>query len=734
MAGTVGAPPLPSDPAEFAAEPTAELANAGEPRVPLHLFALKHGDTFVVADAFGDILGEGDGLFRDDTRVLSRFRLTLGGKAAVAPAARGSARTTCCSPPTSPTTRCRRSAASRRRRACIHVERARLLWEDRLYERLRLTNFAERPAVVPLGLSFAADFRDMFEVRGTRRRARGDPLPAEVTADTVLLRYRGLDGVVRASALAFSERPHRLEAGEAVFLVRLDPGARREIYVEVAGDATTAAPSRVRFRAAMARARFAMRAARRRGATIRTSGRLFNEWMGKSRADLALLTTELPTGPYPYAGIPWFSTPFGRDAIVTALQMLWLDPSLARGVLTFLARAPGDRDLGVPGRGPRQDHARDPQGRDGGPARAPVRPLLRRGRHDAAVRDAGRRLRGPHGRPRRSSGSCGPLCARPWIGSRALGRRTATASSPTPAGRRAGSPTRAGRTASDSVFHADGTDAVGPIALVEVQGYAYAAFGAMAELAERRGEPEQAAHWRARGEALRAAVEARFWVEEQGYYALALDGDGRPCRVRGSNAGHLLFAGLPTRERAGRVAAQLLAPALQLGLGHPHARRRGGALQPDVLPQRLGLAARHGAVRRGPVPLRRARGRGPARERPVRGRGRGFDMRLPELFCGFGRSAGAAPIAYPVACLPQAWASGAVFMLLQACLGLRIDGWGGTVHVDRPRLPTGIDRLTIRRLVVGGAMVDLTFQRVGDRVAVFPEGRDPSPVPLLLHA
>jgi glycogen debranching enzyme len=110
------------------------------------------------------------------------------------------------------------------------------------------------------------------------------------------------------------------------------------------------------------------------------------------------------------------------------------------------------------------------------------------------------------------------------------------------------------------------------------------------------------------------------------------------------------------------------------------------------------------------------------------------DMRLPELFCGFPRAAGEAPIAYPVACLPQAWSSGAVFMLLQACLGLSIDGWGGTIHVERPRLPIGIDRLTIHRLTVGSAVVDLTFQRVGNRVAAFPEGQDPSPVPLLLHS
>jgi glycogen debranching enzyme len=255
----------------------------------------------------------------------------------------------------------------------------------------------------------------------------------------------------------------------------------------------------------------------------------------------------------------------------------------------------------------------------------------------------------------------------------------------------------------------------------------------MAGLAERRGEPGEAAHWRARGEGLRAAVEARFWVEELGYYALALDGDGRPCRVRGSNAGHLLFAGLPTRERAGRVAAQLLAPAFNSGWGirtlaagekrfNPMSYHNGSVWPHDTALCAAGLS-RYGE-REGVVRLV-----GGLFEAAV-----AFGMRLPELFCGFGRAAGAAPIAYPVACLPQAWASGAVLMLLQACLGLSVDGWGGGVHVDRPRLPTGIDRLTIRRLAVRGAAVDLTFHRVGDRVAVFAEGRDPSPVPLLLHA
>lgn len=105
-----------------------------------------------------------------------------------------------------------------------------------------------------------------------------------------------------------------------------------------------------------------------------------------------------------------------------------------------------------------------------------------------------------------------------------------------------------------------------------------------------------------------------------------------------------------------------------------------------------------------------------------------FDMRLPELFCGFPRSPGEPPIPYPVACLPQAWAAGSLFMLLQACLGLKVDGWRGEIQIDRPRLPSGVNRLSLRRLVVGQEKVDLTFEHMGERVVAFADGVDQSGV------
>ncbi|WP_416211202.1 amylo-alpha-1,6-glucosidase [Nitrospirillum sp. BR 11828] len=247
------------------------------------------------------------------------------------------------------------------------------------------------------------------------------------------------------------------------------------------------------------------------------------------------------------------------------------------------------------------------------------------------------------------------------------------------------------------------------------------------------GEDAQAAYWQHRAEALRQAVETHFWMEDLGFYALALDGKGRPCRVRASNVGHLLFVGLPSPERAQRVADQLLAGAFHTGWGirtladtevcfNPMSYHNGSVWPHDTAICAAGLA-RYG-VRGGVVKLM-----SDTFEAAVR-----FGMRLPELFCGFPREQGETPIAYPVACVPQAWAAGSVFMLLQACLGIQIDGWRGEIHVNRPKLPIGIDQLTVRRLTVGEHTVDLFFQRMGGQVIASISDHEEGLVPLIVRS
>ena len=284
----------------------------------------------------------------------------------------------------------------------------------------------------------------------------------------------------------------------------------------------------------------------------------------------------------------------------------------------------------------------------------------------------------------------------------------------------------------DSIFHDDGRMAEPPIALVEVQGYVYAARMAMAWLAKRRGEVEKARQWQRQAKALRVAVERRFWLADLGFYAIAIDGSGRPCRVRASNPGHLLYSGLPSAQRAARVTGELLSAAFDSGWGvrtlaqdqvrfNPMSYHNGSVWPHDTALCAAGMAAY--GQRRAAAHL----------VSELFGAAMHFGLRLPELYCGFVRSPGEPPVGYPVACLPQAWSSGAAFMALQACMGITIDGLNRVMHIDRPELPAEIERLALRQLAVGDACVDVVFERLGARVTAAPIGPVPPSVNILVR-
>ena len=279
------------------------------------------------------------------------------------------------------------------------------------------------------------------------------------------------------------------------------------------------------------------------------------------------------------------------------------------------------------------------------------------------------------------------------------------------------------RTRSNSRAFSFGSSPIGPIALVEVQGYTYAALRGMASLANRRGDDLASARWSETASSLAARVEQAFWQDDLQFYAIALDGKGSPCRVRASNVGHLLFSGLPSPERGRIVARHLLSGAFDSGWGvrtlpsnmarfNPMSYHNGSVWPHDVALCAAGVA-RYGN-RDGAVHLLNNLFEAAAF----------FGLRLPELFCGFKRSPGESPTAYPVACLPQAWAAGSVFMLLQACLGVEIDAPADGMLINRPRLPVGIDSLNIGNISVGASRFDLAFRRVEGGVVAFvePEG------------
>jgi glycogen debranching enzyme len=692
-------------------------------------FTLKDGDTFLLADALGDIQGSNDGLFSSDTRMLSRLELELAGRQ---PSLLGAGVSQDNTLFTAHLTNQPLPALGERAipKEVIHIERNRFLWEGRLYERIRLTNFSGEAAQVPLRLCFAADFADIFEVQGLARKQRGTSLEPEVNETSVCLSYRGLDRKLRSTAVRFGSVPDTLSSQEACFTLELGRGDVAELYFEIGANGESC-PSAERFEAGLRSLSASMQRRLRQGAHISSSGRLFEEWVQRSRADLALLTTALATGPYPYAGIPWFATQFGRDAIITALQMLWLDPGLAAGVLRFLASTQANEASAF---------------RDSEPGK--IMHEMRRGEMAALDEVPFREYYGSvdttplfvmlAGQYLERTGDAG-LVAEIWDNLLAaiawIEHRLDTSDSgflDYARGADSGLSNQGWKDSHDSISHADGRLPRGPIAVVEVQGYVYAALLTMAALAAERGEQHRSAAWRARAKELRGAIEERFWVESLRYYALALDGDGECCAVRASNAGHLLYCGVPSPERAARVAEQLLSNHFATGWGirtladcevryNPMSYHNGAIWPHDTSLCAAGIARYLG------------------RDRVVHllseifEAANQFGMRLPELYCGFPRRPGEGPTPYPVACLPQAWASGAVFMLLQACLGVRINGRRRHVHIERPILPLGMESLTIRELPVGDASIDLEFRHTGNEVIAVPSRHAASNVEVVEH-
>jgi glycogen debranching enzyme len=284
----------------------------------------------------------------------------------------------------------------------------------------------------------------------------------------------------------------------------------------------------------------------------------------------------------------------------------------------------------------------------------------------------------------------------------------------------------------DSIFYADGQFPRGSIAVVEVQGYAFAALQSATELAITRGQYALAEGWNGRAQTLRETIERQFWIPQMNFYAIAVDASGGQCKVQASNAGHLLYCGVPSAERAASIIEQLLSARSASGWGirtlaegqaryNPMSYHNGSIWPHDTALCAAGIS-RYGdraAVVRMLSEMFEAANH--------------FSMQLPELYCGFPRISGQGPVPYPVACLPQAWASGCVFMLLQALLGVQIEGRLAEVHIERPLLPIGIESLAIRDLPVGDARIDLEFQRIADEVVAVPSKHIAANVKVLAH-
>src|SRR3569623_2394720 len=316
----------------------APAAASLQERRPL---TLKHGDTFAVFDHNGDAIagpGSAEGLYHCDTRYLSELRLTLFGAQLLllSSTLRDDNATLTCDL-TNPDL-AEGTAGGPLLHDVIHIRRSRFLWEASCFERISVRNFDERPRRLRMEIAFTSDFADLFEVRGAQRERRGTVHDPQTGGDRAVLSYTGRDDRRRQTFIRFDPPPKRLTDHRAVFELTLESHASTSIFIEIGCDRDfVEAEVRRRFLAALRDARRALRESSSRGAAIITSNEIFNEAARRSVSDLYMLVTDTPEGPYPYAGIPWFSAAFGRDAIITALQALWFDPHIARGVLGYLA-------------------------------------------------------------------------------------------------------------------------------------------------------------------------------------------------------------------------------------------------------------------------------------------------------------------------------------------------------------------------------------------------------------
>ena len=679
---------------------------------------LKYGDTFAVFNRFGNIEPIGPsqfGLFHSECRHLSRFTVRINGRQ-----------------PLLLSSTIREDNAflsvdmtnvdsdfdglSGLPRGTVHLFRLQFLREAACHAQIRLLNYCSEPAEVTVVLAFEADFADIFEVRGTPRERSGEHLASEVKGDTAVLAYRGLDGVIRRTRLGFTPQPAVLTANEASFKLRLKPNEEQSILALVGCERGHLISSPLPFHSAFSSLNTDFDRGSLQGCQITTSRESFDAWLTRSSADLRMLADGNPEGLYPYAGVPWFSTVFGRDGILTALECLWMAPSFAEGVLKYLAETQATVES------PEQDAEPGKilhEMRRGEMAATKEVPFAQYyGSIDSTplfVMLAGAYLERTGNLPFLNGIWPNVKRALRWIVE--YGDRDGDGFVEYQQRSARGLVQQGWKDSHDSVFHADGRMAEPPIALCEVQGYTYAAKRAGARIARALGDPDFAEKLESEAESLRDRFEEAFWDEELSTYALALDGHKQKCSVRASNAGHALFCRIAGDEHAKAVAASLMSNQLFSGWGvrtvgsgearyNPMSYHNGSIWPHDNALIAMGFSE-YGL-------------QGSASEilEGLFHASRHVELqRMPELFCGFHkRPDGSGPTLYPVACAPQAWAAGAVFLMVQACLGIKVSASKPEIRLTRPYLPPALNDLRVENLQVGDASADLFFRRQGEEV------------------
>jgi glycogen debranching enzyme len=684
---------------------------------------LKQGRLFLVSDKDGEVSTGckcGMGLYHEDTRFLSHLTLRLAGQTPTLLS--GSTERTNLGHIEFVNPSLTLADGNHVRQETMHLSLARVV-SDSFREQVSLLNFNTFEVAMRISLEFRGDFADIFEVRGLHRQRHGVFYKPRLGTDSITLAYRGEDKLLRQTRIRFAVPPASIESlpsehgavgavahwdvvvppngGKALIDYQIDTLEGSEPPKEIMGF-----PALIQHVSGLGEASQFFQT------QIQTDNAVFNLVLDRSIRDLVALTSRYPTGPFLSAGIPWFTSPFGRDALITAMQTLMLGPEVAKGVLRFLAKHQGKNE----------DEFRDEE---------PGKIL-----HEFRYGELARLGVIPH-TPYYGTVDATPLWiillseTYRWTGDASLVHELWEAAegallwletygdldddmfveylrrSPKGIGN------QGWKDSFNAVIFPDGSLAQSPIALVEVQGYVYDAKRRAAELCHLVGQELLAKRLLQEADELKARFNEAFWLAEDGFYAIALDRDKQPVRTLTSNPGHALWSNIIAAERIPQVVKSLLSPGMFSGWGIRTLSSESPVYNPigyhigTVWPHDNALIAK-GFADRG---FKREANMifSAMYDSAIR-----FNYyRLPELYCGFERQGELdMPIPYPVACAPQAWAAATPILLLQAALGLEADAAHHTLKVNVPALPDWLGRVTLRGLRIGAAVVDLEFIQV----------------------
>jgi len=671
---------------------------------------IKENELFMMSDESGDMSGVSGsvfGLYTRDTRFLNRLETRINGEAPVLLSSSADQNYRSVIRMTNPHMEDGNGGLVLWRES-IEIERSRFIFDGIMYETFALTNFYPQPVNFQFSIRFGADFADMFVVRGYAKPPGGRMKDPVAEPGRLVFGYIGSDEVTRETVIEWEGAGTASSDGTVSFAIALQPKEKQLISCRVIPIIDGRSPEVHEADEALAGLEASYVDWSNRTTAVRSDHPVFNGLYDRGIQDLRVLLTDVGHGPFPVAGLPLFAVPFGRDSLIAALQMLSANPDVAKGTLRTMAAMQGEKEEPWRDEQPGKIMHEIRYGELANLGLIPFTPYY--GTIDATPLFLLLAAEYYH-----------------WTGDLDLMRELLPAMEKALAwidryGDRDGDgfleyrrdadgglANQGWKDSGDSIVHADGVYAQGSIALAEVQGYVYQAKSRLAPIMQTLGQAESAGKLNDEAKRLRQRFEEAFWIEEEQYYAIALDGEKKQVRSVTSNPGHALMSGMIAGARSEAVAKRLLADDMFSGYGirtmsmksagyNPMSYHDGSVWPHDNSLIILGL--KNSGFNREAV--RAMDGLTEAANHFEYGR-------LPELFCGYDTTIGH-PVSYPVACSPQAWAAGTPLLFLQTMLGIKPDAAGRTIALD-PDLLAGMNELTVERLRIGAGELSLVIRR-----------------------